>query len=193
MTDPQDGKQPVSRPAHPGRNASHSGDSHSVWVPASGRCRIAAAPCFLPESGPGSPAQRTQWQILLLSLAALGLLALCRVTPEGDGITLLFAPGRPLPETCLTHRWTGLRCPGCGLTRSSSLVLQGQISQSLELHRCGWIAVLLLICQIPWRIWWIQVRQPSGSRLRQQVDQWSLALFAALLLCSRLWDAVVLD
>lgn len=57
--------------------------------------------------------------------------------------TLLFG------GVCYFKRITGIPCPGCGLTRSFLLILQGKFSQAWELHpfAYGWIvfAIIFLV------------------------------------------------
>ncbi len=50
-----------------------------------------------------------------------------------------------LPSVCLWLRWTGIECPGCGLTRSVLSFFSGQWSQSFYFHPLGPLLCLLLI------------------------------------------------
>ena len=48
-------------------------------------------------------------------------------------------PSYPVPETCFAKTWLGIRCPGCGLTRSIIYLAQGDWEASLGMHRLGWL------------------------------------------------------
>lgn len=56
----------------------------------------------------------------------------------------------PLPTIC-TSRWLGLRCPTCGVTRSVIALMHGSFTQSLEFHRFGWLILLFILAQVPYR------------------------------------------
>lgn len=57
----------------------------------------------------------------------------------------LLPADRPVPfDLCLWHRLTGLRCLGCGLTRSVCHLLQGDVAGSLALHPAGVVVVAIL-------------------------------------------------
>jgi hypothetical protein len=86
----------------------------------------AAAP---PRAGP--------WRRRRIAEAAIGaaILALGAILPAG----------RPLPfDLCLWHRITGLRCLGCGMTRSICHLMQGDPAGSLALHPAGPVVVVLI-------------------------------------------------
>jgi len=42
-----------------------------------------------------------------------------------------------LPDLCLFHRCFGLPCPTCGLTRSWSALLHGQVAAAFRFHLLG--------------------------------------------------------
>lgn len=52
------------------------------------------------------------------------------------------AVGWGLP--CFFHQWTGVPCPGCGLTRSVLALLRGHVWESVLLHPFGPVALLAL-------------------------------------------------
>ena len=60
-----------------------------------------------------------------LFLVILGLGAFC-FAEEGAYWVQKLSPG------CLFHQWTGLKCPGCGGTRASVLLLEGQVWGALK-------------------------------------------------------------
>ena len=76
---------------------------------------------------------------LLLWITALVLLAMYSVPPEAspDHLTLC-------PLANMGFDW----CPGCGLGRSLSHLLHGEIRQSLQFHWFGIPALLVLLYRI---------------------------------------------
>jgi hypothetical protein len=58
----------------------------------------------------------------------------------------------PFPHACMSRRLFELDCPGCGLTRSTIKTLQGQWLAGFQRHHWGWLAALVLILHIPYRI-----------------------------------------
>ncbi len=58
-----------------------------------------------------------------------------------------------LPEVCLSRRFLGITCPGCGLTRSIIFLVHGNFAASYAIHHMGWLIFLMIIAQIPYRIW----------------------------------------
>lgn len=80
-------------------------------------------------------------------------LASCSLTiVDGGRVAFWFAPGHPLPHVCLSQRWLGLNCPGCGLTRSLIALLQGDWSRAWQMHRLGWLVLAILTTEVPLRI-----------------------------------------
>jgi hypothetical protein len=57
-----------------------------------------------------------------------------------------------LPSTCPSRLAVGIECPGCGLTRSFVALANGDFRQSLCYNRIGWIAALVVVAQIPYRV-----------------------------------------
>lgn len=39
------------------------------------------------------------------------------------------------------------------MTRSIVYLMHGHLAESLEMHRLGWLILLLILSQIPYRIW----------------------------------------
>ena len=67
-------------------------------------------------------------------VAWLGLLLAVVCPPHGTGISL-----------CWFKTWTGLLCPGCGLTRSLSCGLRGMFSESWRYHPFGLLILALFV------------------------------------------------
>ena len=63
------------------------------------------------------------------------------------GLTLI-----PLPQTCFSRSWLGLKCPGCGLTRSIIHLAEGDWDASWRNHRLGSLMALVIVLQVPYRL-----------------------------------------
>jgi hypothetical protein len=65
-------------------------------------------------------------------------------------IALAFAPVNPAHHVslCPLAALNFSFCPGCGLGRSITLFLHGQITASLAMHPLGILAVILLVMRI---------------------------------------------
>ena len=61
--------------------------------------------------------------------------------------------GVDLPPMCGSRVLFGIECPGCGLTRSFVALAAGDLQQSLEFHRVGWLLAAAVVGQIPYRIY----------------------------------------
>jgi hypothetical protein len=84
--------------------------------------------------------------ILLLCLFVVLAGLILGVTPDRQGVSLF---GVQLPEVCGVKRLGG-SCPGCGLTRSFILGLQGDPA-AFRVHPAGPILLLVVLAQIPYR------------------------------------------
>ena len=65
----------------------------------------------------------------------------------------------PLPESCISRSVFGMRCPGCGLTRSIIHLAEGDWRASWRAHRLGGLMAGLIVLQIPYRL--IALRRPD--------------------------------
>jgi hypothetical protein len=89
---------------------------------------------------------------MLAIACAAGLLAfVLQELPDGRvsfrGLTRI-----PLPQTCFSRSWFGLKCPGCGLTRSIIHLAEGDWEASWRSHRLGILMALVIAFQIPYRL-----------------------------------------
>jgi len=111
--------------------------------------------------------------VLLLSFAM-------EVVPDKK-VALAWLPDRPLPHVCVSRRVLGVTCPGCGLTRSFIHLAHGRWSQSLAVHRLGWLIALIVAAQLPYRLVALARRGHTGLSYRV-VDVTCLILVGLLLL-----------
>jgi hypothetical protein len=61
--------------------------------------------------------------------------------------------GVTVPQSCNMKRFTGLDCPGCGLTRSFVSMAHGDWRTAWNFHAAGPIWFVVVVAQIPLRLW----------------------------------------
>jgi hypothetical protein len=93
---------------------------------------------------------RRHWEVLVLCGVVVVLAFLLRVRPD-DRVVLSALPEHPLPPTCLSYAWFGVKCPGCGLTRSVVHLAHGNLVDSWKAHRLGWLLAATILLQFPYR------------------------------------------
>jgi Protein of unknown function (DUF2752) len=92
-------------------------------------------------------------RVVLAIACAVWLLAfLLRELPDGR-IAVRGFPQFPLPQVCASRAWLGLRCPGCGLTRSIIHLAEGDWQASWHDHRLGALLAIVIALQIPYRLY----------------------------------------
>ena len=78
------------------------------------------------------------------SCILLGAFILTPTTSAGNSISV----GRiTLPGICIFQNLTGLPCPGCGMTRSITSAIRGDIAGSLSHHRLGLLTMIYILSQ----------------------------------------------
>ena len=82
----------------------------------------------------------------------------------------------PMPELCLSKSLWGLKCPGCGLTRSFIHLAHGRFHESMSLNRIGWVLALATVLQIPYRIWGLWYL--SKHKTTEPIPAWLPMAFA---------------
>lgn len=95
-------------------------------------------------------------------------------------------PAGVLPTLC-PSRWFGFRCLTCGVTRSIIALMHGDFAASIALHRFGWLMLLLIVAQAPYRA--IRVAKP-GLRmpLAERLGIAGLAVAGVLVLSGRVLE-----
>ena len=108
------------------------------------------------------------------------VLALLFQVRADDKVIVTGMDGLPLPPSCASQSLFGVKCPGCGLTRSFVHLAHGNWTDSLASHRLGWLLATMLLLQFPYRI--VALRQaghsPLGTRFPQIIGY---LLIAALI------------
>lgn len=120
------------------------------------------------------------WSILACSAAVI-LLAFAMRNIDGGRVAPLGVQALALPELCGSRAWLGFDCPACGLTRSFIALAEGNVSQSLQFHRLGWLLAAAVVLQIPYRLYALSELK-SGKSKRFWPRWFGISLIAALIL-----------
>ena len=100
--------------------------------------------------------------MLAISLAII-LAAFALQVRHDERVTPRFMTNLPLPPTCLSYEWFGVKCPGCGLTRSFIDLSRGDWDSAWNHHRLGWLLALAVLLQVPYRL--LSLRHPHPPLL----------------------------
>lgn len=118
--------------------------------------------------GVGAPPRPARWHHWMAIVACVGIFLVAALLEPGvPGRSGLTVAGRPLPETCIFLRTTGLPCPGCGLTRSCVAAVHGQVGESLAFHPLGLAVLAYALLQAGRHAVWL-----AAPRHRPWVDLW---------------------
>ncbi len=94
-------------------------------------------------------------------LIVLAVALICSVTMVGVYFKVPFLP------SCLLYEHTGVHCPGCGITRASRSMMQGELALALRYNP---LVVILSPLLIAWFVieitYWIQKRNYEFARLK---------------------------
>ena len=120
-------------------------------------------------------------QMLWISCVVVGLSFLLQVRPGGLVAFRAFE-SYPLPQSCLSRSLFGIDCPGCGLTRSFVYLAHGQWSESMAIHRLGWLMAVSVLLQLPYRI--LGMRHPEGLPLGRRIPVWYGRMLIFLLIAN---------
>jgi hypothetical protein len=97
-------------------------------------------------------------EVLVASALVLVLSQAMVVRPD-DRIAARGYPGLALPPTCISQGLLGVKCPGCGLTRSLVHLAHGDPRASWREHRLGGLLAAVILLQIPYRL--LALRRPE--------------------------------
>jgi hypothetical protein len=114
-------------------------------------------------------------QVLAIACGVWLLASALQVLPEGR-VSFRGLSAIPLPHACFSRSWLGVKCPGCGLTRSIIQLAQGDWQASWREHRLGALIAIVIALQIPYRI--VALRRPDRPLFRLS---WQTALGYALI------------
>lgn len=93
--------------------------------------------------------------IIIVCSAILGGALIGQVSPLEDSRVRL--GGAAIPNVCMFRAYTGLPCPGCGLTRSLILAAHGKIGLSFSFHRLGFITIIYVLLQFVMNLGYILI------------------------------------
>ena len=105
--------------------------------------------------------------ILVVCCAILGGALIGHVSPPGDSPVRV--GGMAIPNICMFRAYTGLPCPGCGLTRSLIAAAHGKIGLSFSFHRLGIITLIYILLQFVFNLGYIIIpkkRAPLSRYLK---------------------------
>jgi Protein of unknown function (DUF2752) len=118
---------------------------------------------------------RRHRQVLAIACGVWAIAFALQVLPEGR-VSFRGLPMIPLPKACFSRSWLGVRCPGCGLTRSIVHLAEGDWRASLQEHRLGALMAVVITLQIPYRL--LALRRPDRPLL---TPHWQAVLGYALI------------
>ena len=117
----------------------------------------------------------------LIAMCCSGILLAVSLSGVADGGVKL--AGVQLPTVCGFRLLTSWDCPGCGLTRSLVLAIHGEFQEAYFMHLWGIPVLLILITQVPYRIFRILKPEWTPPRLSPEIKKWiSSAVFLSILL-----------
>jgi Protein of unknown function (DUF2752)/Prokaryotic RING finger family 1 len=119
--------------------------------------------------------KRRHRQVLAIACGVWVLAFALQVLPAGR-VSFRGLPMIPLPQACFSRSWLGLRCPGCGLTRSIIHLAQGNWRASWQEHRLGVLMAIVITLQIPYRL--LALRRPDRPLV---APRWQAVLGYALI------------
>lgn len=134
-------------------------------------------------------ARRRDWEVLAVSSFVMVLALALQVLPDQEHIAVRGFSRYPLPHVCRSRAWFGVKCPGCGLTRSFIHLARGDWHASLRAHRLGWVMAALVVLQIPYRV--LSLRRSEGACLSRRACQAIAFTIIGLLIGNWLCDLAV--
>jgi len=120
--------------------------------------------------------------VLLALCSSVLLLALALSVRSGAQVVVPIL-GIPLPELCFLRRFTGLNCPGCGLTRCFISLAHGDVPAAWKYNPAGLLLFAIIAFQVPYRtaqLW--RIRRGFAELETGAAAQAALGTFAVLLI-----------
>ncbi len=125
----------------------------------------------------------------VLAIACLvWALAFVLVEVPGGRVAVRGLSQFPLPESCTSRTWLGVKCPGCGLTRSIIHLAEGDWRASWQSHRLGILMGVVIAFQIPYRL--LSLRWPEHPLIAPRWQHIFGYALIALLFANWLVEAV---
>ena len=130
-------------------------------------------------------ANHADWLGLALCTGAVALSAILHVTDD-DAVALDARGTRRVPDLCLFHRFTGMRCPSCGMGRAFIALGHLDLAAAWRHNRVAPLLYLFALLQIPHRA--LRIASPAWRRRTARADPlvtfWTLMAIIALLLAN---------
>lgn len=130
--------------------------------------------------------RRFNVEFLVIACVVIVLAFVLQVQEDGERVAVGGSPNAVLPPTCMSYAWFGIRCPGCGLTRSFIHLAHGDPLSSFRSHRLGWLVFALTLAQIPYRLHLLY--RPAKSKALLVFAGWVGRVLILLLLANWLGE-----
>lgn len=132
-------------------------------------------------SGTKQPDPLYRWVILGMSTGVMLLSTLMSIRDEKQVVVPLL--GKPLPELCQLRRYTGLDCPGCGLTRSFISIGHAEFGQAWRYNPAAFVLFPVIALQIPFQLLQLErIRRGLPELSVQRLSQVVLGIVTVTLL-----------
>jgi hypothetical protein len=131
-------------------------------------------------------ATRRHWEVLAVCGCVVVMALALQVLPDRQHVAFRGFADYPMPHLCTARTWLGMKCPGCGLTRSIIYLAHGDWQASLRAHRLGWMMAGVIAFQFPYRL--LLLRRPGRPLIGPRACQALAIAIIALLLGSWLFD-----
>jgi len=127
------------------------------------------------------PSTLHHWTFLVMACVVVA--ASLAFTVRGEEHVIVPVLNKALPGTCTFRRFTGLPCPGCGMTRSFISIAHGQLADAWRFNPAGVVFFAVVAFQIPYRIYQIaRIRRGLAEHRFVAADGWVLVGVVAILL-----------
>ncbi len=146
------------------------------------------APVFQHRFEPRPTCFERLWDATLLAVAISIPLLGHFMSTSGDAVAFPGFERSPLPNLCVSRAF-GIRCATCGVTRSIIALMHGDLSASLAYHRFGWLILLFVIAQVPFRTYRLLRPRDCLPRL-ERVGILALMAVAILVVINRFVEFV---
>jgi hypothetical protein len=169
-----------------------AGDSCSAAVPAAEACEAVIDAGETPAlqvvvvEETLSSGRRSRHRMMLVVASIAVVLSLLFNVRDDQRVEIRWLPGIPMPEMCWSRSVFGVKCPGCGLTRSIVYLAHGDWRASWKMHRVGFAMALAILAQFPYCIVGLRYKKdyPLGHRF-VSIVAWALIV---LLIGNWLYD-----
>jgi hypothetical protein len=138
---------------------------------------------------PSAEARQSRHRSMLIIAVVVVVASFLLQVRSDQRVELSCLPGVPSPEMCWSRSIFGLKCPGCGLTRSLIYLAHGDWRSSLAMHRLGILMAVAIVAQLPYSavgIYW-KKDYPLGRRFAT-IFAWTLI---ALLIGNWLFETIM--